>query len=365
MTNNNGKEKIKITRLEKAQKVAENEQVEVAKGLRAAFYGEDLFFTGILGKVSYVSKAQHIKKFNLYYASIDDDIHVKLTFRKMLCRCDETLIDGYINNIQKLDENDGCDNIMNQVTIYGQFAYGGKPMFIVTSIENYNHDRENKAVYTGEFNYDIFYDMMNRLKDVDDDNPDNAYTEIESMGSSYSIYIGIFDEYKRNERYADLRREQMLCLKDMYMFINNTCNTINYDLYTDKYNGTKIQKIIEDIAMMHTSIQSEDYDQLGVLYDSNCLRAMYESTILVRSLLLLCDDEYIDNKQIIIVLLVYFKKFYADYLKFIKIPISALPAYRGYVGVVDQMLKDLSFDTSKEEELYSSMKKFVDYTRTM
>lgn len=356
---NSEKVVINIAKLKEAQAKEEKEQIEVAKGLRSALCGQELWFTGIIGTAT---TSKQIKRFNLYYASIDECSRVRITFRRMVCQCKEEVYDNFYDSIKKTDDNG--NNLSAQVTIYGEFLMGENPIFNVNKIELYKHYREDEPMYMGDFDYEILLKMMSTLNSLKGSKDHEVYSTIQSIGYDYNAYINTFNDYINQKRYSELMTEQISVLNTMFDSIITDCNNINKTIGGFKYDGYKIRKIIEDIAMMHTSIQSESYDQLGVLYDNNCLRAMYEACVVTKSLLVF-DNDLIDNKHIILIILAYFRSFYAKYLKSVKLPIKAVPAYQHYSDVVKTMMKELNFDTNKISYVYDRIKDFIYYIRKM
>lgn len=361
----NGKklEVLKINKLKEAQLADERERDNLIKGMKSVFCGEEITLRGVIGHINTPDdpKYKQVRRFNLYYASMYDYTKVKIIFRKMLCQCNNITFNEFYNSFEKADCPGGDRmNISNEVIIHGQFSSNNEVIFNIDKIELYDHTKELPPMYTGNFMYSIFCVLIKIIDEFKDSEDNKINSKIEIIAYNYKLYIEFFNDCVLNNRYADLKEQQSLLLNDMYNNIEILCNDICRESGSIKYNGTKIRKIIEDIAMMHTSIQSEDFDQLGVLYDNNCLRVMYEATTLV-NILLLIDNECIDNEELIIILLVFFRGFYAKYLQNVNIPIKVLPAYRKYSDTVSRMLRDMDFDLQKESKFFTDMKVFLYY----
>ncbi|HAB67194.1 MAG TPA: hypothetical protein DCE23_07490 [Firmicutes bacterium] len=381
----NDKEIINFGKLKEAQKTAEKEELELTKGMMSVLCGQELYFVGVMGNITNMTvRDKCVKRFYLYYSSFTKfDTYEKdrIIFRKMLCQCNKGVFDKFYNEIKNKNESaNDYNKISKQISVSGTFTLiDSKPLFELTEIEVYLNYKYNN-VYIGlgkelpdfpfkNFNYDIFFDLIKKIEALKCANETSLHDRIKHMGEYYNMYIETFKSLQSKKDYKELMRMQFIELNRLYDSIKAVCNNADFDYYGCKYNGNKMVKIINDMAMMHTSIHSNDYDQLGVLYDNTCLRAMYEASILVKSLILfdieLQDSDDINNKQIILVLLIYFRKFYMDYIKFIKLPISAVSAYNHYMLEVKNMINDLGFDSNRETYFYKEMKTFILYIKKL
>lgn len=356
---NSNIELLRISKLKDAQVMEDENQRNTAFGLRSVFYGQELYFTGIIGKRNriHLNDDVEVERFRLYYASIDERDNVKITFRKMLCDCNVNIMNDFYKTIisSNSEYSTKYENLSIEVTVYGRFLMGTAMIFEVTKIEQYVPCTISKPIYLGDFEYDIFNILIDELELTKNDKRHKLYDDIKNMGSFYrnQYLIDLRSKIESDLPNREIIRFQLLYLNRIFDDIKNSCDGF-------KYNSVKLRRILEDVAMMHTSLHSEEFDQMGVLCDTNCLKAMYEAAMLISSLLLF-DNEKIDNKQILIVLLVYFRKFYAIYLKIVKIPKKSISAYISYNKTVELMLITLGFDISKENYFYTEMQNFLLY----
>lgn len=120
----------------------------------------------------------------------------------------------------------------------------------------------------------------------------------------------------------------------------------------------KLRLILDDIIMMHTGLQSSTFDQLHVLYDTECLTVMGKIMFVIQSLTRL-NNSVVTMREAVIIMLVYVKGFYSKYINVNDLDIDNCKAFRIYNNTTNIMLDDFYFDINKIEAVYKQMEKFT------
>lgn len=362
--NNNLNDNINLGGLGRTQQLDDVSQRQLTKDLTSALCGQELTFTGIVTSVKNMgSEDDRLRNFRLMtmqyvFSGIGDT--TRLTYRRMYCMTDVKLLDNLYHSIYgeefiTLGIDYGNMSFMIKVTGTMKIAGSGKPILEANKIEHCTPNLEyNPYEINKESIYDVIHDKVKIMKMPNGyyrDTKEFDYDEIPDIILEYSDYDTKYEKKMRKGKTDKAMEIQMEQLDNTFRYIDKHCNRLTIS-------ADKIRLILEDIAMMHTSIQTEEYDQLGVLYDCNCLYAMNESAFALERMLANKDD-IIEAKEILTILLVYFKKFYAIYLLRLNITISEKNAYRKYENGVRDMLEEIGFDVNLVSNMFADIEFYV------
>lgn len=121
----------------------------------------------------------------------------------------------------------------------------------------------------------------------------------------------------------------------------------------------KLRLILDDIIMMHSGLQTENHDQLNVLYDANCIEAMSKIMFILKCLTVI-DNSVITIREAVLMMLVYIKGFYARYIDKSKLDLDTVRSYGCYDNTTTLMITDMYFKRVKINSLYLQMEYFID-----
>lgn len=375
---NKGGYMVDLYRLSHAQIMDDTAVNQISLDFGSALCGQKLEFTGIISKFEVVGKdtgARDAYRFRMYYASTDIGREEKLTFRKMLCVINANKLDEFLkvlpNKIAKKkvytgemeEENYDDSEIVNllNITISCQVRMRGSfispDAFRVTSMVT---DIPGSVIY--DYKHPLVFDSniipntirkMERVKSLGRNNIE--YSRIENILNTYKEYMCKVQKNLNRGKYGKANKKLLEQLDRMSSELCMSARRVNLSM---TYNKMKL--IIDDIAMMHTSIQSVEFDQIGVLYDNTCISKMNE-LLLVLTMLLEVTQDPIDSKQIVIIGLVFFKSFYDKYVTEIRGPKEVLEPYMRYTKSIDEILKNVGFNIGNIEPLFNQINRFVKY----
>lgn len=364
--NDNLNDNINLGGLGRAQQLDDVSQRQLTKNLTSAICGQNLTFTGIVTSVENMgvddSRLKNFRLMKMQYVFSGIGNTTKLTYRRMYCMINIKPLDALYRSIYG-DEFNTLDmdysNIPTMVKVTGimKITGSGKPILAASKIEHCTpasehtpYDMDRKSIY------DILHDTVIFLKTSDarciyNNKNDLGYIDIPDIVTEYCDYEVKYEKKIKKGKTNKAMEIQMEQLDNTFRYIDKHCNRLTIS-------ADKIRLILEDIAMMHTSIQTEEYDQLGVLYDCNCLYAMNESAFALERLLSNKNVTF-EAKDIIIILLVYFKKFYSDYLLRLSVTIPEKNNYRKYEHTINDMLEEIGFDINLTSNVFSDIEYYV------
>lgn len=360
--------KLTVDRLPQAQEADTKELEKTSMRMGSRMAREDLSFRGIVGKFSKLPNGHY--RFNMYYASQtvgSGDRYVGLTFRKMECIIDQptmhtfyTLLPSKMQDIDVSKEGYSDLDISCEVMITGRFSSDSKyPMFRVVdmyglvtriSFKEYNVKRNNILTM---FDYGI-----NAIKAVKNG--------VKGCGNITEVVNTHYEGKHKVDKAINKGKLNKAANKqlDLLRYMFNKMTYFDALISTD---SIKLNDILKDITMMHTSIQCEEFDQLGVLYDNTCLSGMEEVAYLIITLLYVQEDTFVfDAKEYVLLMLIYFKQFYSIYLrKNFDLSPEVKEAYRKYDKELEVMMIDLGFDLNMNDHIFESLEKYINkLTRT-
>lgn len=360
--------KLTVDRLPQAQEAETKELEKTSMRMGSRMAREDLSFRGIVGKFSKLPNGHY--RFNMYYASQtvgSGDRYVGLTFRKMKCIIDQptmhtfyTLLPSKMQYIDVSKEGYSDLDISCEVMITGRFSSDSKyPIFRVVdmyslvtriSFKEYGVKRNNiNNIF--DYGFSAIKVVKNSLKGCKD--------IVEVVNTHYEGKHKV-DKAINKGKLNKAANKQLDLLR--YMF--NKMSHFDALISTD---SVKLNDILKDITMMHTSIQCEEFDQLGVLYDNTCLSGMEEVAYLIITILYMQEDTMVfDAKEYVLLMLIYFKQFYSIYLsKNFDLSPEVKEAYHNYDNDVRSMIIDLGFDLNMNDHIFDSLEKYINkLTRT-
>lgn len=352
--------KITIDRLAKAYK-NDKESMDSIEEDFTSNKGGKYSFKGLIGKVTPVSKTSDLYKFNIYYtSSIDGKKSPELVFRTLKCLVDEETYNVF-NEV--CYDYDGKLMGYNEVIVTGKFTrrqqliFNVKSMFPDTTINNCF--RYEKGCGPTTFHYNRIGNIARYLKDVVDGEVDVSMHAIK-----YGVESRIFNAADGFTAYLKELKECIFdCATKTYLrydssYIDDVVDdiTTSYDIL--RRNMPKLRLILDDIIMMHTGLQTSTFDQLHVLYDTECLTVMGKIMFVIQSLTRL-NNSVLTMREAVIIMLVYVKGFYSKYINVNDLNVDNKRAFSIYNTTTNNMLNDFYFDIDKVTYVYNQMEKFV------
>lgn len=316
--------------------------------------GEKYTFRGMIGDIKLTSKNSDIYKFNLYYASLDDETYdTKIIFRCLYCLLHKN--DYYV--LKDLTHDDKGQIGYNEVIVQGTFSRRSKLTF---KIDKISIDRNENNM----FRYDNDYDLFNykRLPELNKCMRDIVSGEAPiTMTDLRTGFVGkILRATNKYIEFTEILHDKYHCNPQPMMtkYLRDVIDDIAKDSSILGPVAYKLRLILDDIIMMHTGLQTENHDQLNVLYDIHCLEAMGKILFVIKSLS--CVKEYtLTMKQAVMMMLVYIKGFYARYIRSFNVCDTVLKELTKYDNITKSMLDDLCFDIEKANSLYMEIESFV------
>lgn len=311
-------------------------------------------FKGIMGKVgsSYNNK---FSKFKLFYASVGKGNRTEIIFRNLNCICKTKKLDKYFDAVLEY-EHDACDNLINEVCVIGKFIRTPNVVFKVTSIMyddmydvfNVNNEWEDEFEYALFANISGYINMLIKNLQYDNEN----YVRIQEVVEGYKNHLkGLISQLKSKIDADEIMLYQRNYIEELFDEI-----FMNYDLLRDV--SVKLRMILDDIIMMHTGLQTEEYDQLNVLYDVRCLVAMTDISVIIRTLT--CVKGVVLNmKDVVLIMLVYVKNFYNGYINKKELDNETVKAYKVYDEKVRNLMEGLGFDYTKSRYVSNQINSYV------
>lgn len=375
---NKGGYMLDLYRLSHAQIMDDTAVNQISLDFGSALCGQKLEFAGIISKFEVVGKDndnRDVYRFKMYYASTNIGREEKLTFRKMVCIIHADKLDEFLKVLPKKiarkkvytgemeEENYDDSEIANllDITISCQVRIRGSLVspdtFKVTSIIT---DIPRNVIC--EYKHPLAFDSnlipnvirkMNHIKSLGCNNI--AYSRLENILNTYKEYMRKVQKNLNRGKYGKANKKLLEQLDRMLSESYISVRRVNLSM-----THNKMKLIIDDIAMMHTSIQSVEFDQIGVLYDNTCVSKINELLLALTMLLEMTEDP-IDSKQIVIIGLVFFKSFYDKYVTEIRGPKEALEPYMRYTKSIDEILKNVGFNIGNIEPLFNQINRFVKY----
>lgn len=340
--NNNLSNKVNLTGLSHAQELDNDTQCNLSNYLSSVLTGQPIQFTGIITNVKNNGNGIN-KEFTLLYAFSGIRKTLSLTFRKLYCVTRTENINNMYKEIYAKDEEIDYNKIKCMISVTGimKMLKNGKPIFVVISMAHCIPDVD-RYVYSGIpvneiVHYKAVVEKPIDCYNISSDSIYSEYDDIPEIVKEYSDYEEKYIKKINKGKYNKAMETQMSQLDNTFKYIDAKRGKLSIS-------ADKIRLILEDIAMMHTTIQSEYHDQLGVLYDCNCLYAMNEVAFAIERLI--ANTKTVDAKDIIILIMVYFKQFYAEYLRRLSLPNDQVFYYRKYDKTVDEILEELGFNTN-------------------
>lgn len=338
--NNNLSNKVNLTGLSHAQELDNDTQCNLSNYLSSVLTGQPIQFTGIITNVKDSSNGVN-KEFTLLYAFSGIRKTLSLTFRKLYCVTRTENINNMYKEIYAKDEEIKYNKIKCMVSVKGvmKTLKNGNPIFVVISMTHCIPDID-KYAYSGIpvnelINYKAIMEKSIDRFNINSEFTYSSYDEIPEIIKEYSDYGEKYIKKINKGKYNKAMEIQIEQLDNTFKYLEVKCENMSIS-------ADKIRLILEDIAMMHTTIQSEYHDQLGVLYDCNCLYAMNEVAFTIERLI--ANTKTVDAKDIIVLIMVYFKQFYADYLRTLTIPSDQIFYYRKYDTTIIELLEILDFN---------------------
>lgn len=311
-------------------------------------------FKGIMGKIG-ASYNNKFSKFKLFYASVGKGNRTEIIFRNLNCICKTKKLDKYFDAVLEY-EHDACDILINEVCVIGKFIRTPNVVFKVTSImydDMYDVFNVNNA-WEDEFEYALFANISGYIKmlvkNLQYDNEN--YVRIQEVVEGYKNHLkGLISQLKSKIDADEIMLYQRNYIEELFDEI-----FMNYYLLRDV--SVKLRMILDDIIMMHTGLQTEEYDQLNVLYDVRCLVAMTDISVIIRTLT--CVKGVVLNmKDVVLIMLVYIRNFYNEYIDKKELDNETRKAYNVYDNKVSELMEGLGFDKKKTSYVGDQIKVYV------
>lgn len=311
-------------------------------------------FKGIMGKIG-ASYNNKFSKFKLFYASVGKGNRTEIIFRNLNCICKTKKLDKYFDAVSGY-EHDVCDILINEVCVIGKFIRTPNVVFKVTNIMyddmydvfNVNSEWEDEFEYALFANISGYIEMLVKNLQYDNEN----YVRIQEVVEGYKDHLKGLIRHLKSKLDAN---EIMLYQRN---YIEELFDEIFMNYYLLKDVSVKLRMILDDIIMMHTGLQTEEYDQLNVLYDVRCLVAMTDISVIIRTLT--CVKGVVLNmKDVVLIMLVYIKNFYNDYINKRELDIDTAREYLIYDNKVKEIMEGLCFDEKKTRYVGDQIKAYV------
>lgn len=314
--------------------------------------GQLYVFSCILGKPKYI-KGVNRSYYGLHLFYISEGYHKSdVIFRHLNAICDDDIYDEFIVDTTNCDKERNV--VYTDVIVTGKFERRPTLTFMVDSISPrviYNASVRNLS---DPYNYDLFNYAIGVCKE-------NKYPDGDFYESKLRSDI---NTYKNTKQYITQGIKDKISGMNLMVIQEDYIKRVYHGI-TNFYEplcliGDKLKVVLDDIIMMHTGLQNQDQDQMKVLYDVNCLNAMIDVSFAIQAL---TDIKFTikDMREAVIIMIVYIKRFYADYVKRLNMDMATAKEYCRYDSTNDTILDSLGFDLNKIDTVYNNIQTFIEY----